>query len=172
MTIMTTEATSHATTVFGQNWSRETPKADTSRDAADVGDPGHRRPEDRRLRDGHRRRVVVKMIPFCPPMISAYRLHQSPYDGLGPADDVGLGEERVEVGDDLGARPLIGPSPVWPPVEMPAITFQKYRMKIEPRVIARTPKTVMTVAAWVRFTIVEQKSPNEPSPSAVAIRTR
>ena len=61
-----------------------------------------------------------------------------------------------------GARPLIGPSPVWPLAEMPAITFQKYRMKTEPRVIARTPKTVITVAAWVRFTIVEQKSPNVP----------
>ncbi len=44
-------------------------------------------------------------------------------------------------------------------------------MKTDPSVIARTPKTVITVAAWVRFTIVEQKSPNVPRPRAVAIST-
>ena len=38
--------------------------------------------------------------------------------------------------------------------------------------MARTPKIVIAVAAWVRLTRLEQNSPNEPSPRAVTIRTR
>jgi hypothetical protein len=46
------------------------------------------------------------------------------------------------------------------------------RMNTDPIVMARTPKIVMAVAAWVRRTRLEQKSPNAPSPRAVTIRTR
>ena len=40
-----------------------------------------------------------------------------------------------------------------------------------PMLIARTPNSAMAVAAWVRFTRLEQNRPKAPNPSAVTMRT-
>ena len=78
-TSSTSETMSHATTVFGQNWSRETPKAVTSAGpGARPTTPASRAPLAG-TGCGSWTSEFVKMIPLGEPMIRVYRLHQSPY---------------------------------------------------------------------------------------------
>ena len=186
-----TDRTSQVTTLFGHSASRVGPNGCGRLD--DVVDGRRSRDHARRRRwhddirprrtpllgdrpapgrASERRRCPLKTTP-------SLRRDEAGHDaapaaaerGLGAAQDVGLGDERVEVGEDRRCADAERSGRRLPLSSKRPIACQKTRTKTVPMVMARTPKIVIAVAAVVRLTRLEHSSPNAPSPSAVTIRT-